>query len=234
MAPIFQSAPESASRPKHSLFRRDMNNGSVVSVIIAVVILSILVSGISIFLFRQLWAKMRRSQLGRHPSPNTSNRISDLEPCFGASKQTRSLPTYRQSTRVRSNSDDLWSAQLDHKTSEDDGTDFRPFARRQAGKPNRFWSISFISSSSFRPSELHSLEEHGPKQSSLEERPREEQGVRSRATFEPQSTPTKTLPLRSHPVNLATLHRCSSSFDASQNRAGRRKSLGRADAKEFV
>jgi hypothetical protein len=274
MAPAAQRLPAVALPIRHSLFRRDINDGTIVSLIIAVVILSILTVGASIYLCRQLWAKHIQPRRHKHDSKPMTETSSVRDSYLSTStveKEAEKNQVYKKAGRARSYSDDLWSTQLDKETSEGDDDDARNDLLKRSSRQSRharqsryskrksfhFLSMSLTSGSLGLSRSQHSLtpplpDETEPPLSELPSESEEQQVgaigmafttpekaeavpevVRSRTPFEHETTPTKSTPLHSHPVDVATLHRCTSSFDAGRKGAERRKSVGRFEIVEL-
>lgn len=250
MAPTTQPTWLTPIRAKHSLFRRDINDGSLVSLIITAIILAILVTGIFIYLFRRTWTKLIEPRLSRSTTSqpgrgNASYRLPNLRPHLKNAKSESILPTYRESMRVRSGSDAMWSAQLDHDASstysadEDSETSYLPrYSSRKSSSQMCYFShhhrsLSISSNSAFKSLDMQPIYEsaepagHNTNSGSTEKKAARPAGPRrsmSETQVVTRATPApKALPLGSHPVNhldintdsKGSMHRCSGSFDAA-------------------
>lgn len=262
MAPINQPSYDPPTRARHSLFRRDLHDGSVVSLIITAIILTILVTGISIWLWRRTYSKVVGPCLDRHRS--SKYRLPDLRPGLSRKRTEPILPSYRQSMRERSNSDALWSAAVyDQDVGSDDGSDdYTPLPRYSSRKSFRYLSMSLTSGPAFKPLDMDPIQEGCEPQQPQYQRPMSsdykkepvvvvqevqegrpgmprrsmsETSLRTRQTFENQMTPSKHSPLRSHPVNteaLRTHGRSSGSWDGAQRKLQRQRSSSRIGTRE--
>ena len=216
------------SLQKHSLFRRDITDGTLLTLIIATTILFILVVGIICYLFRRTWAKVIEPFLNRHRSSRataTTYKLPSIRPHFASTKSEAILPTYRQSMHGRSESDALWSAHLDqqqhemlHSSSEEDCDDYLPRYSSRKFSPSHHRNFLSVSLTGFRPLEMHTIQEsveqpstssttgsasRKPARPGMRRAMSETQVPRTDSYFDNVSTSNRSLmppPLRSHPV----------------------------------
>jgi hypothetical protein len=260
MAPTSQPTWLTPIPVKRSLFRRDINDGSLVSLIITAIILSILVVGIIIYLFRKTWSKMVEPRLNRSSNTNSakvSYKLPSLRPSLSSTKSSPVLPTYRQSMRARSCSDALWSEKLDHEvdyfsatdgSSAHDETAYLPrYSSRKTSSLSlsrrHCLSLSLTTSPAFQPLDMLPIYE-GPESASAspvlghETRPLAPRRSLSETQIQrPLSVPAKSRPLGSHPVNndATTAHRSSGSFDAAgRDMLRRQRSAGRLEQVDLI
>lgn len=222
----------------HSRFRRDISDhsGNVVTLVITTVILSILLTGVSIYLFKRVWQRIIQPRLEHHRSGSItlSEKLPNLEPyLFTSSKKLDPiLPTHRPGLpRSRSYSDALWSAQINHhqdNSSSSDEDQDTPLPRYTSRKSLRYLSVSMSQSAPiFKPLGMNPVQPSDVKR----------QLSPPRINFAHPSTPTRSSPLSSHPTNNTdSSHRCSGSFDASRSRPKleRRWTSGKAQASQIL
>ncbi|KPI38741.1 uncharacterized protein AB675_5729 [Cyphellophora attinorum] len=227
MAPTSQPTWLTPIPTKRSLFRRDINDGSLVSLIITAIILSILVVGIIIYLFRKTWSKMVEPRLSRSSNTNSakvSYKLPSLRPSLSSTKSSPVLPTYRQSMRARSCSDALWSEKLDHEvdyfsstdgSSSHDETAYLPrYSSRKTSSASSLslsrrhcLSLSLTTSPAFQPLDMLPIYEGTESAAASpvlghEARPLAPRRSLSETQIQrPMSVPAKSRPLGSHPVN---------------------------------